>query len=99
MVQPAVNDQSLDELRFAFPKRLNAIRHRIFNGECYSFDVVQRALQVACKRGAVITVAYNDWSSLLTYVDDYVNSDNASFFSSHNETTNLSIFFSSFKVI
>uniref|UniRef100_A0A914YNN5 Nuclear pore complex protein Nup160 n=1 Tax=Panagrolaimus superbus TaxID=310955 RepID=A0A914YNN5_9BILA len=73
-VQPAVNDQCLDELRFAFPKTLNAIKHRIFNGECYSFDVVKRALQVACKRGPLISVSYNDWSSLLTYVDDYVNS-------------------------
>uniref|UniRef100_A0AC34FDB4 Uncharacterized protein n=1 Tax=Panagrolaimus sp. ES5 TaxID=591445 RepID=A0AC34FDB4_9BILA len=73
-VQPAVNDQCLDELRFAFPKTLNAIKHRIFNGECYSFDVVKRALQVACKRGPLISVIYNDWSSLLTYVDDYVNS-------------------------
>ena len=78
-VQPAVKDQSLEELRFAFPKPLNAIKHRIFNGECYSFDVVKRALQVACKRGPVIsTTSYNDWGSLVTYVDDYVNSGHVS---------------------
>uniref|UniRef100_A0AC35G646 Nuclear pore complex protein Nup160 n=1 Tax=Panagrolaimus sp. PS1159 TaxID=55785 RepID=A0AC35G646_9BILA len=73
-VQPAVNNQCLDELRYAFPKTLNAIKHRIFNGECYSFDVVKRALQVACKRGPLISALHNDWSSLVTYVDDYVNS-------------------------
>jgi len=73
-IKPAVEDQSLDELSFAFPKTLNAIKHRIFNGECYSFDVVTRALQVVCKRGPVLPQSYNDWSALVTYVDEYVSS-------------------------
>uniref|UniRef100_A0AC34QPA2 Nuclear pore complex protein Nup160 n=1 Tax=Panagrolaimus sp. JU765 TaxID=591449 RepID=A0AC34QPA2_9BILA len=73
-ISPAVNDQSIDELSFAFPSTLNAIKHRIFNGESYSFDVVTRAIQIVCKRGPVLPQVYNNWSALMNYVDEYISS-------------------------
>uniref|UniRef100_A0A7E4VXA4 Nucleoporin_N domain-containing protein n=1 Tax=Panagrellus redivivus TaxID=6233 RepID=A0A7E4VXA4_PANRE len=73
-VHSAVDDQSFNELKFAFPKSLNAIKHRIFNGECYSFDVVHRAIQIACRKDPVVPIVYNDWSALVTYVEEYVAS-------------------------
>uniref|UniRef100_A0A914CBT9 Nuclear pore complex protein Nup160 n=1 Tax=Acrobeloides nanus TaxID=290746 RepID=A0A914CBT9_9BILA len=71
-VRPAVPDSSMDDILF-HSTAIEAIRHRIFNGDDYSFDAVQRAVHIVCKK-PIANIVYNDWSSLIGFVEDFLQS-------------------------
>lgn len=72
VVHPAVTDAALDEF-FADPMDTDILRARVFDSDAYSFDAVQRAVQITCKARQRDFVQ-NDWHSLSKFVEEYVKS-------------------------
>ncbi|KAF7637423.1 hypothetical protein Mgra_00003167 [Meloidogyne graminicola] len=70
-VRPACSSCLSDNRLFKYPNS-EGIRNRIFDGNNYSFDVVNRAVQVVCKQQQVIQ--YGNWIALSRFLDEFLSS-------------------------
>ncbi|KAI6192894.1 hypothetical protein M3Y99_01908000 [Aphelenchoides fujianensis] len=71
-VDPGMPDPVFDKLLFA-DLAAKSIKQRIFDGNTYSFEIVQRAVQTVCKC-PTIPVNYRDWPALSNFTEGFVQS-------------------------
>ncbi|KAI6177930.1 Protein disulfide-isomerase [Aphelenchoides fujianensis] len=71
-VDPGMPDPVFDKLLFA-DLAAKSIKQRIFDGDTYSFEIVQRAVQTVCKC-PTIPVNYRDWPALSNFTEGFVQS-------------------------
>ncbi|KAI6182204.1 BMA-NPP-6, isoform e [Aphelenchoides bicaudatus] len=72
VADPAVPNSILDSLVFE-SMTVESVKQRIFDGDTYSFEIVQRSIQTICKC-PTIAVQYRDWHGLSCFTEEFVQS-------------------------
>lgn len=62
---------------------VESVKQRIFDGDTYSFETVQRAVQTICKC-PTITILYRDWQALSQFTEEFIQSGQVLKLSNHD---------------
>ena len=72
IADPAVPNAVMDKLIFE-NLTIESVKQRIFDGDTYSFETVQRAVQTICKC-PTIAIQYRDWQALSRFSEEFIQS-------------------------
>lgn len=72
VADPAVPNAVMDKLVFE-NMTVESVKQRIFDGDTYSFETVQRAVQTICKC-PTIAIQYRDWQALSIFTEEFIRS-------------------------
>lgn len=72
VADPAVPNAVLDKLVFE-NMNVESVKQRIFDGDTYSLEIVQRAIQTICKCSNV-AIQCRDWQALSQFTEEFVQS-------------------------